>query len=224
MTALNVLDHGLVELMDSMGDDLRIVNAAQASFNRMSECYGKREAAILRSLMREEHGVPFEHVVFTFRLRLPIFLARQFVKHRHGSWSEHSARYSEMEPLFYVPESVRTQTGKAMEYRYEDASEFVAGYFRQGLMSANSTAWITYLRALEYGVAREQARLVLPANIYTTVVWTMNARALFNFLRLRLDSHAQQEAQVYAEAMQELAETVIPDAMAAFVEAGMPKP
>src|SRR4051794_17343582 len=97
-----------------MGSDLRIVNAAQASFDRESTEYGQRESRILNSLIREEHGVPFEHIVFTFKLRLPIFLARQYVKHRHGSWSEHSGRYSELYPLFYVPdaENVRVQIGK----------------------------------------------------------------------------------------------------------------
>jgi thymidylate synthase (FAD) len=207
-----------------MGSDLRIVNAAQSSFNRESEEYGERERRILRALMREEHGVPFEHVVFTYRLRLPLFLAAQFKKHRMGSWSEHSARYSEMEELTYVPEEVRKQVGKAMEYRYEDATDWESAWFQQEVRKANAAAFRAYNDALAVGIAKEQARVVLPVNTYTTVTWTLNARALFNFLRLRLDSHAQSEAYEYAQQMEELAAGVIPDTVRAFIDAGRPKP
>ena len=221
-----VLDHGFVALEDYMGDDLTVVNAAQASLDRESQQYGPREKAILLKLMSEEHGVPFEHVVMRFKLRLPIFLARQFVKHRVGSWSEHSARYSEIEPLFYVPQigDVRRQVGSAMSYTYEVMeSPADAQLFNLLLEGANQQTYRAYEYALGIGVAKEQARMVLPVNIYTTVVWTLNARSLFNFLRLRADSHAQAEAQVYAVEMERLATLVMPDTMQAFVAAGRPK-
>jgi thymidylate synthase (FAD) len=223
---ISVLDHGLVELEDWMGNDLRVVVAAEASFNKASDTYGDRQRGILRKLMAEEHGVPFEHVVFTYRLRLPLFLAAQFKKHRHGSWSERSARYSPMERLFYVPDGddVRRQVGKAMDYTFEEVPEHMAVAFRQDLRETSNRAFNLYERWKDYGVAKEQARLILPQNTYTTVVWTLNARSLFNFLRLRADSHAQREAQVYAEAMERLAATVIPDTIDAFVAAGRPKP
>jgi thymidylate synthase (FAD) len=226
VTTLSVLDHGLVELLDSTGDDLRVVQAAQASFNRSSEEYGDRERGILRTLMREEHGVPFEHVTMTFRVKMPLFLAAQFKKHRMSSWSEHSGRYSKMEREFYIPsaETVRRQIGKAMDYEFEQVPEHMAVSFRQDLREMSNRAFNLYERWTEYGVAKEQARLILPVNTYTTVVWTMNARALFNFLRLRLDGHAQGEAREYALAMEELAASVIPDTMAAFREFGMPRP
>lgn len=226
MSRISVLDHGLVELIDHMGGDLRIVNAAQASFDKTSETYEHREERILNSLIREEHGVPLEHVAFTFRLRLPLFLAAQFKKHRMSSWSEQSGRYDELEPLFYVPaeESVRVQVGKPMEYRFEQADPHVANLFRHNLCWANEVAWDMYQRALSRGVAKEQARLSLPVNTYTNVVWTMNLRALFTFLRLRLDSHAQREAQVYALAMESLAREVAPDALSLWESYGRPKP
>lgn len=226
MTALDVLDHGKVELIDSLGSDLRIVQAAQASFARASTEYGDRERGILRALMREEHGVPFEHVTLTFRVKMPIFLARQFVKHRIASWSEHSGRYSQVEREFYIPsvDRVRRQLGKAMDYTFERVPEHMAVGFCQDLRESSTRAFNRYERYMEYGIAKEQARLFLPVNTYTTVVWTLNARSLFNLLRLRLDSHAQEEAREYAEAMAELAATVIPDTMAAFHEGGMPKP
>jgi thymidylate synthase (FAD) len=221
---MQVLDHGRVELLDSMGDDLRVVNAAQASFDRSSTKYGERERKILRSLMREEHGVTFEHVAFTFRVRMPIFLARQYVKHRHASWSEHSLRYSEAEPLFYVPTQVRTQTGKPMEYQYEEAEDDTAALFRTVVEEHSWTGLQRYRSALDGGVAREQARLLLPINLYTTVVWTLNLRSLLNVLRLRTDAHAQHEAREYATALEGYARYVVPDTLDAWVEAGRPKP
>lgn len=226
MSRLHVLDHGYVELIDSMGDDLRVVNAAQASFDKRSAGFGERERAILRFLMREEHGVPFEHVVFTFGLRLPIFLARQFVKHRMSSWSEQSGRYDEFEsPQFYVPKNyeVRTQVGKPGAYTYEPVAGQVAESYVHFLNRSNETALHAYRYALSTGVAKEQARLVLPVNLYTNVVWTMNFRSLSNFLHLRNDSHAQAEAQVYAKAMEMLAEQIVPATVEAFIENGRPK-
>ena len=223
---LHVLDHGLVELLDWMGDDLAIVEAAQASFDKIPDGYGSKEQGILRFLMKEEHGVPFEHVVLKFRLRMPIFLARQYVKHRTSSWSEHSGRYSALEPLFYIPEpiDVRTQVGKPGRYSFEPVDVATAGDFLVSLEESCQLAWDTYQAALSTGVAKELARMVLPVNLYTTVVWTINARSLFNVIRLRVDSHAQREARVYARALEQLASIVIPDTMSAFVENERPKP
>lgn len=226
MARIEVLDHGLVDLIDYMGTDLAIVEAAQASFDRIPNGYGESEAGILRFLMREEHGVPFEHVVLKFRIRMPLFLARQYVKHRTSSWSEHSGRYSALEPLFYVPadHDVRTQVGKPGRYTFEPVTGPVSFAFRENLIYANQVAWETYQAAIANGVAKEIARLSLPQNIYTTVVWTINARSLFNVIRLRVDSHAQREAQAYAQALEDLAALVIPDTIAAFIENGRPKP
>jgi thymidylate synthase (FAD) len=221
-----VLDHGVVELVDFMGSDLRIVNAAQASFDKESADFEFREERILASLIREEHGVPFEHVVFTFKMKLPLFLARQYVKHRHGSWSEHSGRYSALHPEFYVPlhQHVRRQVGKPMDYAFEAATPDVAWEFQDRLMEANELSWDTYTWAVENGVAKEQARFAMPENRYTTVVWTLNLRSLFNVIRLRVDSHAQWEAQRYAEVLEGLAMKVVPSAMSSWIGSGRPKP
>lgn len=223
---MKVLDHGRLELLDSMGNDLRIVNAAQASFGKFSTEYGHRESRILNSLIREEHGVPFEHVLFTFHMTLPLFLARQYVKHRHGSWSEESGRYSQLFPEFYVPDlgDVRTQVGKAMEYKFDQADEENAEYFRQSLREHGEFASDSYNTFLAHGIAKEQARYFLTENRYTTVVWTLNLRSLFNVIRLRVDSHAQWEAQEYARVLADLAATVVPDTMNIWIAQGMPKP
>lgn len=223
---ISVLDHGCVELVQWMGDDLAIVQAAQSSFARFSSSYGERERAILRSLMREEHGVPFEHVSLTFRLHMPIFVARQLVKHRISSWSEHSARYSKISFEYFLPElsGVRTQTGKPMAYQFETAHTAVAAEYLSRLESFSEQAKSHYEWALSNGIAKEQARFFMPTTFYTTVTWTMNARALFNVLHLRNDPHAQAETRVYAKAMEELARIVIPDAVDAFAELGRKVP
>lgn len=221
-----VLDHGLVELVDSMGDDLAIVNAAQASFDTESTEYGPKEAGILRFLMREEHGVPFESAVFKFKIRMPIFLARQYVKHRVASWSEQSGRYDELQPMFYVPQwdQVRSQVGKPGAYTFEPVDDSTASRYVTGLKYSNRIAWDAYQAALKDGVAKEIARLSLPVNLYTSLVWTLNARSLFNVIRLRADAHAQREAQAYAQVFEDLASLVIPDAMHAFIAQSRPKP
>lgn len=221
-----VLDHGIVDLVDWMGNDLRIVNAAQASFDKESDVFGRREDRILNSLIREEHGVPFEHVVFTWKIRLPLFLARQYVKHRHGSWSEHSGRYSPLYNLFYIPkpEHVRTQVGKPMEYTFAPTESELAGDFLGDLDASSRGAFLDYEHYTAAGVAKEQSRMFLPVNLYTTVVWTLNLRSLFNVIRLRVDSHAQWEAQQYALCLESLAEQIVPDTMRLWVEHGRPKP
>lgn len=219
-----VLDHGFVTLLDSMGDDLAVVQAAQASFAKGSTEYTSREAGILAFLMREEHGVPFEHVVLKFRLRLPLKVAAQLKKHRMSSWSERSSRYDEMDQLVYLPWRFRRQVGKIGSYTFEDLPYRDNLWARYHVKRSYTSALRTYKRLLKGGVAKEHASLVLPMGLYTEVVWTINVRSLFNVLHLRADSHAQWEVQQYALAMEELAKAVIPDTIRMFIEAGRPKP
>jgi thymidylate synthase (FAD) len=222
MDAISVLDHGVVDLIKCMGDDLAIVQSAQSSFNNYSTEYGEREQKILRSLMREKHGVPFEHVALTYRLKMPIFVARQLVKHRMSSWSEHSARYSKMEVEYYLPiaGNVRTQEGKPMQYRFSTAESEAAWQFLDRLDSWCQGGMTHYQWAIDNGIAREQARMFIPINAYTTITWTLNVRSLLNVLALRNDSHAQGETRAYAVAMEQLAGSVIPDTLEAFNEFG----
>lgn len=220
--AFPVLDHGRVELIHTLGSDLTVVQSAQSSFAKFSEGYGDREAKILRSLMREKHGVPFEHVVLTYRLKLPIFVARQLVKHRISSWSEQSARYSKFEVEYYLPTriDVRTQVGKPMEYKFETSDMALADEFIDRLAEWSGAGVEHYEWAMDHGVAREQARLFLPINTYSTITWTLNVRSLLNVLALRNDDHAQGETREYAKAMEVLAEQVIPDTILSFNEFG----
>lgn len=221
-TIQSVLDHGAVALISAMGNDLTIVQSAQSSFNNYSDAYGEREKKILRSLMREKHGVPFEHVALTYRLKMPIFVARQLVKHRISSWSEHSARYSHFEIDYYLPEvgNVRSQEGKPMEYRFATAETATASLFIEKLWQWCETGMQNYEWAVANGIAKEQARMFVPINAYTTITWTLNVRSLLNVLALRNDSHAQGETREYAVAMEQLACGVIPDTLEAFNEFG----
>lgn len=224
--SIDVLDHGRVDLINWIGSDLFIVQAAQSSFARFSSTYGPREQAILRSLMREEHGVPFEHVSLTFRIKMPIFVARQLVKHRMSSWSEQSARYSKLEIEYYLPTlaDTRSQIGKAMEYKFEAADTRLASEFLMRLQQWCDQGLKSYEWALANGIAKEQARMFVPINAFTTITWTMNVRALLNVLHLRNDDHAQGETREYAKAMEELAGMVIPDTLQAFNEYGRKVP
>lgn len=222
----SVLDHGKVSLIDWMGGDLDIVRAAQASFDNEAQFFGAPEKGILNFLMREEHGVPFEHVVLKFKMRMPLFLAAQFKKHRMSSWSEQSGRYDELERTYYVPalEDWRTQVGKPGAYTFETMDPVDARYQQIKLRSRSEEAFDDYEKALDDGVAKELARLYLLPNTYTNIVWTLNVRSLFNVIRLRADVHAQREAQRYGQAFEDLARIVIPETVGLFVASGRPKP
>jgi thymidylate synthase (FAD) len=214
---IDVLDHGKVELVDYMGSDLAIVQAAQSSFAKFSLEFNTRELAILSSLMREEHGVPFEHTTLKFRIDMPIFVARQLVKHRMSSWSEKSARYSEMEIVFYEPRlgQVRNNVGKPMAYNFGPADTNDAVEFLARLERMHNTAEENYEWA-KGRISREQARFFLPVTLYTTITWTMNLRGFLNMVYLRNDDHAQQETREFAIAMEQLAATIFPNTFELF--------
>lgn len=222
--SISVLDYGHVQLLDWMGDDLAIVQAAQASFAKESAEYGSREERILNFLMREEHGVPFEHAVIKLRLRLPLKVAAQLKKHRMSSWSEQSSRYDEMAQDCYLPDEFRTQVGKIGSYTFAPVDPRLNRWAQRRLARAYKRSLRTYRRMLARGIAKEQASLILPVGLYTEVVWTLNLRSLFNVLRLRADSHAQEEVRQYAHAIEVLASSIFPDTIRLFTENGRPKP
>ncbi|WP_424216369.1 FAD-dependent thymidylate synthase (plasmid) [Streptomyces sp. BI20] len=174
-----------VELLDSMGTDQTIADTARVS----SGTSGTQAAnkGLLRMLMRDRHGSPFEHVLYQFRIECPIFVAREFFRHRIASYNETSARYRVMEPVFYLPSLTRPlqQIGKPGSYRFEPgtAEQVAAAQLAHG--RAAKAAWGEYTALLELGVAREVARNVLPFSLYTSFNVTMNLRSLLNFLSLR---------------------------------------
>jgi thymidylate synthase (FAD) len=214
-----VLDHGFVRLDDAMASDLSVANAARVSFARRKDSLDDADAGLIGFLMRERHGTPFEHNAFRFHVRCPIFVAREWFRHRIGSFNEFSMRYAKASDDFYVPapEDVRTQVGKPGAYTFETVDADVAEQTREELRMVYEQAFATYERLVEQGVARELARCVLPVGAYTEFYWTINARALMNFVSLRAAETAQREIRRYAEAVEELFATAMPITHAAFV-------
>ena len=217
--AIAVLDHGFVRLDDAMAGDLSVVNSARVSFGRRKEEMDESDEGLVRFLMRDRHGTPFEHNAFRFHVRCPIFVAREWFRHRVGSFNEFSMRYARASDEFYVPdaEDVRTQVGKPGAYSFEPVSDELAEQTREKLQEVYDAAYQTYEELVEAGVAREVARAALPVGAYTEFYWTVNARSLMNFISLRNSETAQREIRRYAEACERFLEEQMPVTYAAFV-------
>jgi thymidylate synthase (FAD) len=224
--SIPVLDHGFVRLDEAMADDLSVVNGARVSFARHKTEMDDSDAGLIGFLMRSRHGSPFEHNAFRFHVRAPIFVAREWFRHRFSSFNEFSMRYAKATEDFYVPEpeDVRTQVGKPGAYSFEPMSDEVAETTRDELQQVYATAYATYERLVELGVARELARAVLPVGAYTEFYWTVNARALMNFLSLRNSENAQREIRRYAEACERFFAERMPVTYEAFVASGRTAP
>lgn len=217
-TPILVLDKGFVRLVDHMGTDLSIVRAARVSYDADWRA-GSDESAdekLIRYLMTHEHNTPFEAVVFTFEIKAPIFVFRQWHRHRTQSYNEVSGRYMELTE-YHVPEpdTIAEQSKSSKQGRelvpMEDAEAI-----RKFMDGQHKLAFTSYHALLENGVAREMAREVLPVATYSRMFTTLNLRNLFGFLALRLDSHAQYEIRVYAEALATLIQPIVPIALDAF--------
>jgi thymidylate synthase (FAD) len=221
-----VLDHGFVRLDAVMADDLSVANAARVSFARHKDVMDEADAGLIRFLMRDRHGTPFEHNAFRFHIRCPIFVAREWFRHRIGSFNEFSLRYAKATDDFYIPEAddVRSQVGKPGAYTFEPVDSELAERTREELRAVYEEAFATYNRLVEQGVARELARSVLPVGAYTEFYWTVNARSLMNFLSLRNAETAQREIRRYAEACETFLAAHMPVTHAAFVATGRTAP
>lgn len=219
--AIKVLDHGHVRLVDYMGSDLSIVRNARVSYDaewRTGEDEGK-DAKLIAYLVKHRHTSPFEAVSFTFDVKAPIFVFRQWHRHRTWSFNEVSARYAELPEEFYVPaaEQITTQSTSNKQMRTDEAHPRAEDW-RQMMASHNSIAFNVYRSMLGDGVPRELARSVLPVATYSHMFATVDLHNLMHFLKLRLHSHAQYEIRVYAEAMLALIEPLVPVTVAAFRE------
>jgi thymidylate synthase (FAD) len=223
---IRVLDHGFVRLDDAMATDLSVVNAARVSFARRKEEMDESDAGLIRFLMRDRHGTPYEHNAFRFHIRAPIFVTREWMRHRIGSFNEFSMRYAKATEDFYVPEAedVRSQVGKPGAYSFEPVSPELAETAREALQDVYEHAYGTYERLVEAGVARELARSVIPVGAYTEFFWTVNARALMNFVSLRAAETAQREIRRYAEACERFLAEKMPVTYEAFVQSGRVAP
>jgi thymidylate synthase (FAD) len=223
---IQVLDHGFVRLDGAMADDLSVVNGARVSFARRKTEMDDTDAGLIRFLMRDRHGTPFEHNAFRFHVRCPIFVAREWFRHRVGSFNEFSMRYARATDDFYIPEpeDVRSQVGKPGAYSFEPVSDELAETTREELRAVYENAYATYERLVEQGVARELARAALPVGAYTEFFWTVNARSLMNFVSLRAAETAQREIRRYADAVERFLEDRMPITYEAFVANGRVAP
>lgn len=220
-----VLDHGFVRLVDHMGGDLSIVRAARVSYNaawRAGEDDGS-DAKLIRYLVRNRHTTPLESVVFQFEVKAPIFVFRQWHRHRMATINEVSARYAELPEDYYVPatDKIGSQSTSNKQARNLGVvgANFVEKEISAQLISDSCRySFATYRMLIERGVPRELARTVLPVATYSHMFWKSDLHNLFHFLSLRLHPHAQYEIRVYAEAMLKLIEPVVPVVVAAWKE------
>lgn len=213
-----VLDKGFVRLVDYMGGDARIVQAARVSYGAGTKTV-REDAALIDYLLRHQHTSPFEQVVLTFHIRMPVFVARQWVRHRTARMNEVSGRYSVMSEDCYLPaaEDIAVQSADNKQGRAnEPVSQAQADEVLAQMTADQQHAYDGYQQLLENGIARELARINLPLSLYTELYWQIDLHNLFHFLKLRLDSHAQREIRAYAQVLLDITKKVAPLAAASF--------
>lgn len=218
---VHVLDHGHVRLVEHMGNDLSIVRNARVSYDAEWRAGDneKNDAKLINYLWKNKHTSPFEAVTFTFDIKCPMFVARQWHRHRTWAYNEVSARYTELPEQFYVPnDSVLTAQSKSNKQMRTDEllPESTRQSIREMIQANNERCFEYYKTLLSLGCPRELARSVLPVGTYTHYFGTVNLRNLLHFLDLRLHEHAQYEIRVYAEAMLKLIEPIVPVAVEAY--------
>lgn len=198
-----ILDKGFVKLVDFMGGDSRAVESARVSFGGQSKGE-ERDKKLIAYLLKNGHFSPFEHSVFQFHIKCPIFVARQWFRHRIASYNEVSARYTEVREEFYIPQKFRIQDFVNKQGSNEAHGELNQEELLKIYENSIKASYEAYENLIKAGVAREMARAVLPVSQYTQFHWTVNARSLLNFINLRTDTHAQYEIRCYANAIKEI--------------------
>jgi thymidylate synthase (FAD) len=222
---VEVLDKGFLALDGAFASDLAVANGARVSFNQASQELTTKDEGLIRFLMRDRHGSPFEHGYFRFIVKAPLFVVREHHRHRAGhSYNEWSGRYSKMQAEFYVPDNVRTQVGKPGAYTFKAVDAATREATRSEIERQSQEAFAAYERMLELGVAKEVARSVLPLNMYTTYYWSCNPRSLMHFCSLRNSEFAQFEIREFARAAEGFLQQVMPVTHAAFIENGRTAP
>ncbi|MEO0343658.1 MAG: FAD-dependent thymidylate synthase [Pseudomonadota bacterium] len=219
--AHEVLDHGIIRVIDYMGNDAAITQAARVSYGKGTKAV-QNDEGLIRYLMRHWHSTPFEMCEVKFHIKLPVFVARQWIRHRTANVNEYSARYSILDREFYIPapdhlnaQSVVNNQGRGALLQGDEAARVL-----EILKEDSTRAYDNYEAMIsqdgQAGLARELARMNLPANVYTQWYWKVDLHNLFHFLRLRADAHAQYEIRVYAEAMCQIVQDWVPAAYKAF--------
>ena len=213
-----ILDHGFVRLVDYMGSDSRIAEAARVSYNSKKTL--RDDEKLIDYLYCNGHTSPFEQVVLLFHVKMPLFVARQWVRHRTARMNEVSGRYSVMKEEFYTPitEDIKGQDLKNKQASAGRLPPEIADAIVSELAEEQKSSYTSYKSFIERGVSREMARINLPLSLYTEVYWQMDLHNLFHFLALRLSSHAQKEIREYANAILSICRKVAPIATASFEE------
>lgn len=206
---IKVLDKGFIQLIDSMGSDLAIVEAARVSYGNGSKGE-EQDRKLLQYLLTHHHTSPFEQVQFKFHIKCPIFVARQWMRHRTWSYNEISGRYTEMKDEFYIPARVFGPDPKNKQGSSLPLDPEIEKKFKLALLDNSMTNWEIYQYWLNKGVSKETARFFLPLNTYTELYASVNLHNLLHFLTLRLDSHAQEEIRNYAKIIVKLITPVVP--------------
>ncbi len=213
-----VLDKGFIRLVDYMGTDERIVQSARVSYGKGTKTV-REDAGLIDYLLRNKHTSPFEQVIFTFHIKLPIFVARQWIRHRTARLNEISGRYSVLKNEFYVPsaddlafQSSDNKQGRADTAIPKELQEEILS----SLQKQQGDAYEAYTALLDKNIARELALINLPLSTYTEWYWQIDLHNLFHFLKLRMDAHAQKEIRDYAEVLFEICKTVTPLACESF--------
>jgi thymidylate synthase (FAD) len=230
MRSINVLDKGYVRLVDTLGDDLSVVNAARVSYDKENDTFGPKDAKLIDFLIREGHTSPFRHAAMTFEVYAPLFVARQWWKYAVASthiddqngWNESSRRYITEQEEFYVPSasSWRSKPENSKQGSGEPVDSSVGFYYTNKLAETINSAVATYHEAMNDGIAPEIARLFLPAYaMYVRWRWTVSLQGLMTFLDQRLEHDAQKEIQDYAKAVDSLATNVFPETFKAIRKA-----
>ena len=215
-----VLDHGFVRVVDYMGNDQSIVQAARVSYGTGTK-HTSQDRGLIHYLLRHKHTTPFEMCEIKFHIKLPMFVARQWIRHRTANVNEYSARYSILEDQFYIPRPEHISTQSAVDKQCREDEPLTPELARKviQLMEENATeSYADYEKLIhEHGLARELARGILPVNIYTQWYWKIDLHNLLHFLKLRADRHAQYEIRAYAEVMLSLVEKWVPIVYEAFM-------
>ena len=213
---VTVLDKGFIKLVDFMGGDQRAVQSARVTFG--SETKGEqKDRKLIEYLLEHSHFTPFEHCLFQFHVKCPIFVARQWLRHRWGSFNEVSARYTEVAPDFFIPRAFRAQD--TINRQGSTASPFLDQRSLLDIYEKSvQDSYAAYKALITAGAAREMARMALPVAQYTQFYWSVNARSLLNFLSLRMDSHAQSEIRDYADAISIIFKEKMPWTWEAFLK------
>lgn len=213
---VKILDHGFVRLVSHMGGDAAVVNAARVSHGQGSKGE-EADRKLIKFMLTHDHGTPFEHAVFTFHVKVPIFVMRQWIRHRMASYNEISYRYTEAPDEFYVPSVFKAQDTKNKQGSAEDLPPTAQWEAEKILRELCEASRRTYLALLDLGVSREQSRNALTVNYYTQFYLTLNARGLMHFLRLRTELHAQLETRLYANELSRMFKACMPWTFEAFL-------